>query len=130
MAQLQLTFFGGFEARLAAGHPIALARHKVAALLALLALRPGQLHRRDKVAALLWADAPEPRARHSLRQALTELRLALAPAGPCLMEQRDAIGVDPAAVDVDVSQFERLIADGAVAALEQAMALYRGDLLE
>ncbi len=130
MACLQLALFGGFEARLAAGQPVTLARHKVEALLALLALRPGQFHRRDKLAALLWPDAPGPRARHSLRQALAELRLALAPAAPCLLERRDAVGLDATAVAVDVPAFERLLGGGVRDALEEAVSLYRGDLLE
>ena len=112
MARLRLALLGGFEARLAAGHPVTLARHKVEALLALLALRPGQLHRRDKLAALLWADAPGPGRARACARRWPSLRLALAPAAPCLLERRDAVGLDPAAVDVDVPAFERLLADG------------------
>ena len=130
MANLSLALLGGFEARLDGRGPLTLARHKVEALLAYLAAQPGQLHRRDKLAALLWADAPSARARHSLRQALAELRLALAAAPSCLVERRDAVALDAAAVEVDVVTFERLVADGDPGALERAVTLYRGDLLE
>src|SRR5205823_3610746 len=40
------------------------------------------------------------------------------------------VGLDPASVEIDVGRFERLVADGAPAALEEAVALYRGDLLD
>jgi DNA-binding SARP family transcriptional activator len=130
MAELRLALLGGFEVRLDGGGPVTIARHKVEALLSYLAMPPGQLHRRDKLAALLWADAPSARARQSLRQALAELRVALAPAASCLRERRDAVVVDPATIDVDVVTFERLVRNRALASLEQAAALYRGDLLE
>jgi DNA-binding SARP family transcriptional activator len=130
MARLSLSLLGGFEARLDGRGPLTLARHKVEALLAYLASQPGQLHRRDKLAALLWADAPSARARHSLRQALAELRLALSPVPACLGEWRDAVAIDAAAADVDVVTFDRLAADGSPGGLERAVALYRGDFLE
>ena len=130
MARLHLTLLGSFEARVDPGGPVALARQKVEALLAFLALRPGQLHRRDTLAALLWADAPSTRARHSLRTGLAELRLALSPVPSCLIERRDAVGLHPDAVEVDVLRFEHLLANGTPSALEEATALYRGDLLE
>ena len=78
MTRLHLALLGSFDARLDPGGRLTLARQKVAALLAFLASTPGRLHRRDTLAALLWADAPGPRARQSLRTALAELRLALA----------------------------------------------------
>ena len=52
------------------------ARKKAEALLAFLALHPGQMHARDKLAALLWGDVSDERARHSLRQVLLTLRQA------------------------------------------------------
>lgn len=50
---------------------------KAVALLAYLAVESGRAHRREKLAALLWPDSPEARARHNLRQLLTVLRQAL-----------------------------------------------------
>ena len=50
--------------------------NKSVALLAFLALEPGQ-HSRDKIMALLWGDYPEEKARASLRQALSHLRDAV-----------------------------------------------------
>src|SRR5688572_19399307 len=94
MTRLHLALLGSFDARLDPGGRLTLARQKVAALLAFLASTPGRLHRRDTLAALLWADAPSPRARQSLRTALAELRLALAPVSSCLIERGDAVGLD------------------------------------
>jgi len=131
MAALQLTLFGTFEARLESGRAITFPRKKAEALLAYLALRPGQMHARDTLAALLWGDASDERARHSLRQALVALRRGLSRAAAgCLVEENDTVGVHPAAVDVDVAAFERLAADGTPDALERAAVLYRGALLE
>jgi DNA-binding SARP family transcriptional activator len=130
MARLHLTLLGGFEARVDPGGPVAFARQKVEALLAFLAVRPGQLHRRDTLASLLWSDAPSARARASLRTGLAELRTALGPVPSCLVERGDGVGLDPTAVDVDVARFEALVADGGPVALVEAGTLYRGDLLE
>ncbi len=131
MASLRITLFGGFEARLGSGETVSLAGRKAQALLAYLALPPGETHSRDKLVALLWSDRGEQQARGSLRQALGELRKALGDADPPpLVAGRDAVALDAGAVEVDVADFERLIDDGTPAALEHAAALYRGDLLD
>jgi DNA-binding SARP family transcriptional activator len=131
MATLRLTLLGAFEARLGPGSAVSFPRKKAEALLAYLALHPGQAQARDKLAAILWGDASDERARHSLRQALVTLRQALRREGAAgLVEEGDTVGVDPAAVEVDVALFERLTAEGDPEALERAAALYRGDLLE
>lgn len=44
---------GGYQARLATADPVILPTRKAQALLAYLALKPGQPHRRDKLAGLL-----------------------------------------------------------------------------
>jgi DNA-binding SARP family transcriptional activator/tetratricopeptide (TPR) repeat protein len=131
MAALRLTLLGGFEARMESGPAITFPRKKAAALVAYLALHPGQMQARDKLAALLWGDASDERARHSLRQALVTVRQALPRvARPCLVEDADGVGVNPAGVDVDVAVFEQLATAGTIEGLEGAAALYRGDLLE
>src|SRR5688572_18172263 len=130
MGRLQLRLLGGFEVRDSGGKPVAFARKKAEAVLAYLALRPGAARRRDEIASLLWGDAPGERARHSLRQVLVSLRQTLAQAeSQPLREQADSVALDPAALDVDVSSFERLLAEGTPAALAEASQLYRGELL-
>jgi hypothetical protein len=59
------------------GTGLTITSKKARALLAYLALRPGQRHSRDHVAGLLWGDVDEAQARQSLRQTLLSLRRAL-----------------------------------------------------
>ena len=57
--------------QVAAGAPVAhVPARKVKTLLAYLVLHTGQSLSRDRLAALLWEDSDDTRARHSLRQAL------------------------------------------------------------
>jgi DNA-binding SARP family transcriptional activator len=131
MAVLKVALLGTFEARLGSGATITFPRRKSEALLAYLALHPGQAQARDKLAALLWGDVSDDRARHSLRQALVTLRRALpGSAAASLVEEGNTIRLDPGAVEIDVALFECLAADGSPEALERAAALYRGDFLE
>jgi hypothetical protein len=59
------------------GRPIHLPGVKDRALFAYLAVLKDQVHRRDRLADLLWPDQPEARARHSLNQALYQIRRLL-----------------------------------------------------
>src|SRR6267378_3288458 len=111
MARLSLTLLGGFQA-----------------LLAYLALPPGRAHPRDKLAALLWGGIRGESARGSLRQALFALRKALSDTS-VVQQDGDALALERGAVDVDAVTFERLVHEGTASALEQAVALYQGDLL-
>jgi DNA-binding SARP family transcriptional activator len=130
MAQLSLTLLGGLQARVEPGGALSLPTRKAQALLAYLALPPGQAHPRAKLAALLWGGIREESARNSLRQALFALRKALAPTTPAALSlERDTVALDRDAAHVDVAEFERLLASGMPEALERASALYRGDLL-
>ncbi len=131
MAQVQLRLLGGLQIQVPSGHTVALPARKAQALLAYLALHPGQTHPRDKLAALLWGDVPAERARHSLRQVLVGLRHALPRSGPAiLLEEADSVAVSGDAVDVDVLSFERLATATDADGLTHATSLYRGDLLE
>ena len=131
MVQLAIDLLGGFTARSARGRRIRLPRRKAQALLAYLAMRPGHRFSRDALTALLWGDVPDDQARHSLRQALLDLRHALPPGAPtAIVVEGDEMALDPRGVEVDVAAFERLAARDDPADLERAVALYRGDLLE
>ncbi len=131
MAVMQLTLLGGFELRLASGQVVDLPGLKDRALLAILALPPGATHSRDKLASLLWSDRGDQQARDSLKHALTRLRQCLQDASPPpIVADRQSVRFDAAGVTVDVAAFERLLGDGTPQALEQAAALYRGDLLD
>ena len=130
MAGLHLNLFGGFEARLASGRIVSPPTKKAQALLAYLAIRPGQRQTRDTLAALLWGERRDQRARAGLRQALMALRKALVDTDPAVLRiEGQTLALDPLGVEVDVATFERRVAEGAPEALEVATDLYRGDLL-
>jgi DNA-binding SARP family transcriptional activator len=127
---LGVTLLGGFRARLPSGRALSLPMKKAQALLAYLAFRPGLVHPRDKLAALLWGESSDARARDGLRHALAALRQALPPTRPpILLVEGQMLVLNPAAVDVDVAAFEQRVAVGTPDTLEQAAALYQGDLL-
>jgi DNA-binding SARP family transcriptional activator/tetratricopeptide (TPR) repeat protein len=127
MARLTFALFGGFHAT--AGARLSIPSRKSQALLAYVAIRPGQFHSRDHLATLLWEGADEVRARQSLRQTLSSLRRALPRTRlPVLRTARDGLALNPA-IEVDVRRFERLASRTQPASLQQALALYRGDLL-
>jgi TolB-like protein/two-component SAPR family response regulator/Flp pilus assembly protein TadD len=131
VAVLEVTLFGGFEVRLVDGDVRDLPGQKDRALLAILALQPGATHSRDKLASLLWSDRGDGQARDSLKHAVARLRKCLAPADSApIVADRQSVRLDPAAMTVDVTTFERLVMDGAPEAIEQAMALYGGDFLD
>jgi len=130
MRRLSLSLFGGFEARIPPGPPLSFQTRKAQALLAYLALPLGRAHPRDKLAALLWGERGDEQARRSLRQALYDIRKALGVAAPAVLRaEHDTVALSPAAVDLDVLTFTRLIDQGTPDALEEAAALYQGDLL-
>jgi DNA-binding SARP family transcriptional activator len=131
VVRLTLTLLGGFQARVGSGPPLALPTRKAQALLAYLGLARGREQGREKLTGLLWADVGERQARQSLRQALFSLRKAMAGRGhPEFLTEGETVGLNAAAVDVDVARFEQLAAEGTGPAAAEAAALYQGDLLD
>jgi DNA-binding SARP family transcriptional activator len=125
---LHLKLLGGFEARLDTGTLVVLARRKAQALLAYLALSPGQIYLRDKLAALLWGESTDGLARQSLRQALLAIKQALpSQEAEIIHIEPDTVALNAAAVQIDVVAFERLLMRGTPAALADACTLYRGE---
>jgi DNA-binding SARP family transcriptional activator len=100
-------------------------------LWAYLLLQHGRMVKRLTLVALLWPDVPETEGRANLRRHLHQLqhRLPVAlPDRPWLLTEADDIGWNTAAdYWLDVLEFERLSANPET--LDQAVALYRGDLL-
>ncbi|GGO77527.1 hypothetical protein GCM10011348_07280 [Marinobacterium nitratireducens] len=123
MVGFRLTLLGGFELSDAHGNSCPLRSKKAMALLAYLALTPGN-QRRERIAALLWPDSDETQARHSLRQALVSLRKALGDAA--LVGDSEHLQLAPNILETDVARFEQLLGqqDG------EAAALCGGELLE
>jgi DNA-binding SARP family transcriptional activator len=127
MARVSVRLLGGFQVRLESGAAIALPTRKAQALLAYLALPPGQAHPRDKLAALLWGSIREESARTSLRQALFAIRKGLGEAA--VRTDGSTIALAAESVDVDAAALAHDVASGSPAALARAADLYRGDLL-
>src|SRR5437773_1705025 len=76
---LYIRLFGPMEARVGSEPLRRLRSRKGLWLLALLTLRAGRDVERSWVAATLWPECDHADARHSLRQSLHDLRLALGP---------------------------------------------------
>ncbi len=131
MARLTLTLLGGFRAQLGTGASLSLPSKKSQALLAYLGMRQARRTSRDSLAVLLWGDTGEEQARQSLRQALAGLRRVLPKTKPVIVAaDHQAIALNAAATDVDVIRFERLASQTRSEALQEAVVLFRGDLLE
>jgi DNA-binding SARP family transcriptional activator len=138
MSTLCIRLFGSLQLE-REGRPLPnLPARRVGDLLAYLCLNRETLHTRERLAGLLWADADEDRARHSLNTALWRLQRVLrsdASAGrPYLRVSPQAIGFNTDSdCWLDVAEFESRCAlaaqSGDQALYEQAVDLYRGDLL-
>jgi predicted ATPase len=129
MDGLTIHVLGGLEVKRGAGPaPLDLPARKGRAFLAYLALSPNMSRSREHLAATFWDRSAEEQARASLRQTLSSLRRAL-PAAELIHADAHAIGLDARAVQVDALQFEQLAAGRSAQSLEEAAALYRGELL-
>jgi DNA-binding SARP family transcriptional activator len=104
----------------------ALTQPKRIALLVYLALaEPPGPKSRDRIMALLWPEANDESARHSLRNALYGLRQTLGDAA--LIAHGDlSVGLDSTIVRCDAQEVRRLLI---AKRWEEALALWRGDLL-
>jgi predicted ATPase/DNA-binding SARP family transcriptional activator len=119
---------GPLELRAADGrtHHSILAQPKRTAMLAYLAVAaPRGYQRRDTLLGLFWPESETERARHSLNQALYALRSALG-AGVLVSRGNEEVGVAPEALWCDAAACDAALEAGE---LEQALELYRGDLL-
>jgi DNA-binding SARP family transcriptional activator len=65
---------------------------------------------RERLAGLLWPDSDDERARHSLRQALYELRRELGV--DVVRAETAAVALDPSRISSDVQDFHRALAAG------------------
>src|SRR5262247_344323 len=130
MGRLQLRLLGGFDLQAGPGQAVPIRLKKAQALLAYLACHPGQSRPRDKLATLLWPEMDDWQARANLRKVLFVLRRGLSVISPSLRLDEDTVTLDTAALDVDVLAFQQLARRADPEALQQAVDLYRGDLLE
>lgn len=136
-AQLELLLLGPFEACIS-GRPLPQLRtRKGHSLLALLALRAGKEVERNWLAGTLWPESSDSQALANLRRCLTDLRAAMGDCAPALQAPTPhtlaLLGGAPgegARVQVDVDKFDMAIASGRPDLLAEAIALYRGPLME
>ncbi len=130
MGHPHLSLFGGFEIAGDAATQVGLTR-KARAMLAYLALQSGHSQSREKLAALLWGANGELQARTNLRQALSVIRKAMPSSnGGRFLSDGDNIILNLDDLEFDVARFEELAAGATPDKLEQAIVLYRGDLLD
>jgi predicted ATPase/DNA-binding SARP family transcriptional activator len=130
-AQLSITLFGPMQA-LVQGRPLPHMRSRKGQwLLALLTLRHGRPVEREWLAGTLWPDVDQSQAFDNLRPILSELRRGLGNQSVRLLApDRRTLLLDLGGADVDVLRFDAAIESGKLSNLEQAVALYRGPLLE
>jgi DNA-binding SARP family transcriptional activator len=131
-ASLSITLLGRIAVRTAAGADIRLVGRHTQALFTLLALtrRP---RTREAIAADLWPDTAMV-ATGPLRQALYQLRAALASAGldpdQVLESDAETLALRPCSVrSIDVAEFERYAVEPG-GQPDAAIAIYAGDLAE
>jgi TolB-like protein/DNA-binding SARP family transcriptional activator/Flp pilus assembly protein TadD len=130
MPDAKLSLLGGLDIAGDASDGRSLTR-KARGMLAYLALHPRQPQSREKLAAMFWGGTAETQARTNLRQTLSSLRKALTSLdGAHLRTEGDHVALDLNGLALDVLRFEELVARSTPEDLEQAIALYRGDLLD
>jgi DNA-binding SARP family transcriptional activator len=144
MKQLSISFLGSLEINLDNVPVSNFAYDKVWALLVYLIVESHQIHHRESLAALLWADFPSERARSNLRQTLATLRQMLGDrqtTKPFLSATRQTIQFNVDSLyQSDLAQFlahletvswpladQLSLAD--IVQLEQALICYKGEFL-
>ena len=121
------------------GAPIEVDTRKAIALAVYLAVT-GELHSRERLAALFWPDADEAKAHAALRRTLSVLNKALD--GEGLRIERETVNLETGAAWVDVAEFHRRLADcrahghpphdpcpDCLQPLSEAVTLYHDDFL-
>src|SRR5438094_2910223 len=128
---LSLRLFGPLEISVL-GLPLPRLRFRRSSwLLALLALQAGRELDRGFLAGLFWPESPDKSALVNLRSCLYDLRLALGEAAGLLCAPRPrTLALDSSGLACDVLTFDAAIRRNDLASLEEAVALYRGPLLE
>ena len=130
LAGFRLSLLGEFALSAPGGQAVAITGKKNRALVAVLALSPGQTMTRERLSSLLWGDRGEEQARNSLRQSLAVLRKELGPDGSGLILSRDeALTLRMEATAVDALEIVAATISDDVAILRAANARCRGELL-
>ena len=116
---LRLDVLGPFRAEWSDGTPLEVTGKKIQGLLGYLAVESARPHSREQVAALLWSDTGDERARHNLRQALSKIRRAY---GPLIESVGESLTLDPALCTVGAQHRLRRTACDVIERLAAALA--------
>jgi DNA-binding SARP family transcriptional activator len=147
MTSLTVRLFGRFIVRNGSDCILDLHAGKLQDLFCYLLLQRGKHQSRESLASQFWGDCTTPQSRKNLRQALWQLQNILnvgttQERRQILQVDQDSVGVHPeSTLWLDVAEFERAslksqnipgsqLDDELAKALEQAVQLYQGDLLE
>jgi len=145
MPLVRIRLFGRLQVLSREGVPLLFPTRKAELLFAFLVLHRGRAYPREVLAGLLWGDRTEDAARKALRTALWRVRSVLepdgVPRGTFLLVEGPTVRFPaeaPAWVDVQEFQLRTAFLRGAtgelgdeeVQGLQEALALYRGDLLD
>jgi adenylate cyclase len=146
MSRLEINLLGPFVVKLDCQQITRFDTEKTRALLAYLASESDRPQQREILAEMLWPERPKGAARANLRHALGHLRNIVGDSSllggattplPFLVVTRDTIQLNPASsVWVDTAAFTELLKGTTTSPgfridqLEQAVALYRGPLLD
>jgi DNA-binding SARP family transcriptional activator len=137
-----ITCFGSFQLHVD-GRPVDLSglRPQARNVLQLLSLAPNRDHRCEFLEDVLWPGVAHSVAGHRLQTAISSVRTAVDPHGIGIERTGDKYRMSlPANAEVDVVDFDNLLSkasvsaaqgdvDGRIAAREQVLSLYTGDLL-
>jgi predicted ATPase/DNA-binding SARP family transcriptional activator len=133
---LKVKLLGSFEVK-RDGKPVTIHSRPAQSLFAYLVLNAGTLHRREKLAGLLWPESNEESARDYLRHGLWRIRKAI---GPFSVRNKEApylitddihisFNVD-SSYSLDAAVIEKINANEAsVDELIEALSLFEGELL-
>ena len=131
MSAIRLNLLGEFQCLGSDGNPFEISLAKEQGMLAILALSKDSKCSRSRIIDLLWSSRGEEQGRTSLRQSLYSLKKTFGNnADNVLQIDRKHIALNPGRVISDVAQFLELITSSKIEDLENAVPLYKGELLE
>lgn len=130
MPMLSINLLGEFQLVLASQPLTDLYSPRIQSFLAYLVLHRGHPVPRQQLAFLLWPESSEAQARTNLRKLVHQVRKQVPAAERFVdLEARELEWREDAPFTVDTIEFESAIRRGGIDDLEQAVELYRGELL-
>jgi DNA-binding SARP family transcriptional activator len=126
---LSINLLGEFRFIYAGKPPAALNSPRAQSFLAYLLLHRGTAQPRQQLAFLLWPESSEAQARTNLRKLLHQVRREFPDVDRFLdLDARELEWQADSSFTLDVVEFEKALQGSAIADLERAVELYRGDL--